>query len=92
MVALMLATGTLALQAQTRPYYGSWAVNAAKSELRGVTATYKDVGGNRIAISGMGQKDVWVVGTVISRFVSEAERPRHPSSTMGRAVAKRPEA
>lgn len=62
MLVLVLAAGTLTLQAQNRPYYGTWVVNAAKSNLTGVTATYKDVGGNRIEISGMGQKDVWVVG------------------------------
>jgi len=62
MLVLILGAGTLTLQAQSRPYYGSWVVNAAKSDLRGVTATYKDIGGNRIEISGMGQKDVWVIG------------------------------
>ena len=61
-VILILAAGTLTLQAQSRPYYGAWVMNAAKSDLKGVTATYKDVGGNRIEISGMGQKDVWVIG------------------------------
>lgn len=62
MVALTLAAGTLTVQAQPRPYYGSWVVNSAKSDFKAVTATYKDIGGNRIEISGMGQKDVWIVG------------------------------
>lgn len=62
MIALTLVAGTQALHAQSRPYYGTWVVNGAKSDLRGVTATYKDIGGNRVEISGMGQKDVWVIG------------------------------
>lgn len=62
MLMLAVVAGTLTLQAQSRPYYGTWVINNAKSDLKGVTATYKDIGGNRIEISGMGQKDVWVVG------------------------------
>lgn len=62
MTVLAVAAGTLTLQAQSRAYYGTWVVNAAKSDLKGVTATYKDIGNNRIEISGMGQKDVWVIG------------------------------
>lgn len=62
MVGLAVMAGIVTLQAQSRPYYGSWIINSAKSDLRGVTATYKDIGDNRIEVSGMGQKDVWVIG------------------------------
>jgi len=48
--------------AQTRPYYGIWKVNSARSDLKGVTATSKDLGDGRVEISGMGQKDMFVIG------------------------------
>ena len=48
--------------AQTRPYYGIWKVNSARSDLKGVTATSKDLGDGRVEISGRGQKDTFVIG------------------------------
>lgn len=59
---LALAGGMLTLQAQDRLYYGRWHVNSAKSDLKGVTSTFRDLGGNRVEISGMGQKEIFVVG------------------------------
>lgn len=59
---LVLVATTAMLQAQARPYLGSWRVNSAKSDTKGVTATYKELPGNRLEISGMGQKETFVIG------------------------------
>jgi hypothetical protein len=48
--------------AQERPYYGAWRMNSAKSDFRGVTATYRDLGDGRIEVTGMGQKERFVIG------------------------------
>ena len=61
-VMVMVLVAAAGADAQDRPYLGKWSVNSAKSDLRGVTATYRDLGGGRVEVSGMGQKETFVVG------------------------------
>src|SRR4029078_8424322 len=55
--------------AQERPDYGAWRMTSAKSDLHGVTATYRDLGGGRVEVTGMGQKE---------RFVIDRDGKDHP--------------